>query len=638
MKKVSHWLLRKFFPSLLYIACFLVLGSLCILPVDAVAQITFERNIGFGTDKNESGYSVIQTSDGSYAVTGVSDRFTEMSDVFLMKANSLGNVLWTKSYGGDSMDYGMSVQQTSDGGYIITGVTESFGSGKEDLYLIKTDVLGETLWTKTFGGMDTDWGESVQQTLDSGYIVTGGTVSFGAGRTDVYLIKTNPAGDILWTKTYGDTLIDVGRSVQQTSDGGYIVAGNGDMRRFLHDWGSNIFLIRTNSGGDTLWTKKFDEIWSPTPRLECSVQETSDQGFIIAGRTDLGFNFEVYLIKTDSLGNALWTRTYGGPRTDIGYSVQLTLEGGYVIAGYTVSFGAGGGDVYLIKTDSLGDTLFTRTYGCSRADAGYSVQETSDGGFIIGGLFNRISFDSSDVYLIKTDVNGLVERDIGTVILDAPGDTVFSDSTYPVAATVQNFGKSYLTFDVIATINGYVDTVQVSCFAPDSTTQVTFNDWQVPSNDSTTYTMTVCTDVAYDVDVTNDCLSKTIYAYTPVGLEEDYSEIQTPPSESRLIQNHPNPFSKLTAISYQLPNSHPASNIPHHVSLKIYDITGMLVKTLVDEKKKIGVFEVEWEGLDDEGAKVPSGIYFYRFQISQTPFNKGSKGDFTQTKKLLLIR
>ena len=185
----------------------------------------------------------------------------------------------------------------------------------------------DTLWTRTYGGSDFDKGYSVQQTQDGGFIIVGFTESYGAGGEDVYLIKTDENGDTLWTRTYGGSSDDMGNSVQETTDGGFIIAG------YTYSYGA---------GGSG-----------------------------------------VYLIRTDSLGDTLWTRTYGGSDDDYGYSVQQCQDGGFIIAGKTESYGAGYYDVYLIRTDSMGDTLWTKTYGGSDDDEGYSVQQCQDGGFII---------------------------------------------------------------------------------------------------------------------------------------------------------------------------------------------------------------------------------------------------------------
>ena len=239
-------------------------------------------------------------------------RLTLILGMFTLLLVSLSNAQqrWERDYGGAGTEYSYSVQQTTDAGYIVAGGTLSFGNSYQ-VYLIKTNASGDTLWTRTYGGTNYDYGRSVQQTSDAGYIIAGFTNSFGAGGMDVYLIKTNASGDTLWTRTYGGTDNDPGYSVQQTSDTGYIVAGA------THSFGA----------GD-----------------------------------------DVYLIKTDGSGDTLWTRTYGGTNQDLGYSVRQTSDGGYIIVGSTNSFGAGNYDVWLIKTNASGDTLWTRTYGGTNPD------------------------------------------------------------------------------------------------------------------------------------------------------------------------------------------------------------------------------------------------------------------------------
>ncbi len=229
-------------------------------------------------------------------------------DVWLIKTNEDGDTLWTKTFGGSDYDKGLSVNQTKDEGYIITGFTSSFGTGNSDVWLIKTNAHGDTLWTKTFGGSGYEHGYSVQQDSDGGYIITGYTSSFGAGDDDVWLIKTNTSGDTLWTKTFGGNSDDYSYSVRQTKDDGYIITG------YTHSFGAgadDIWLIKTNTYGDTLWTKTFG---GSDYDVALSVQQTSDEGYIITGRKDLvaDGNGDVWLIKTNSYGDTLWTKTYGG--------------------------------------------------------------------------------------------------------------------------------------------------------------------------------------------------------------------------------------------------------------------------------------------------------------------------------------
>ena len=350
----------------------------------------------------------------------------------LLSTSAVANgpaVQWEKTFGGSSTDSGRSVQQTTDGGYIIAGTSQSFGAGDPEVYLVKTDPNGNSQWQKTLVLSDSyyDSGYSVQQTTDGGYIIAGETYSFVTGSYDVYLIKTDPNGNSQWQKTFGGGAYDYGYSVQQTSDGGYIIAG--DTSSFGEPF-SDVYLVKTDPNGNSQWQKTFGGSDGDYGR---SVQQTSDGGYIIAGAT---YSFgagssDVYLVKTDSAGNSQWQKTFGGSGWDYGYSVQQTSDGGYIIAGYTAS-----SSVYLIKTDSCGNLLWQQTFGGSEGGAGsFSVQQTSDGGYIIAGEIFLISAESTEVYLIKLeaeadrDGDGLLDSwetdgidigDDGTIDLDLP--------------------------------------------------------------------------------------------------------------------------------------------------------------------------------------------------------------------------
>jgi hypothetical protein len=448
-------------------------------------------NKTFEGDFNSRANSVQQTSDGGYIAagwmghgviypSGWNDTLVmEQAAIYLLKTDASGNKVWGKSFGGLSMSacsnydniicdlnwnntsgwltetVGHSVQQTSDGGYIITGAYHTgklhnrtsptdyqhfeFDKGDE-VYFIKTDANGNMIWNKTFGEYYDEIGYSVQQTSDGGYIIVGSTRSYGvcpyctkelgqSAPEDIYLIKTDSDGNKLWDKVIGGMYMDIGYSVQQTSDGGYVISG---VTSSLSGNGvEDVYLLKMDTNGNKLWEKTFGR--NDRSEAGYSVQQTSDSGYVIVGETvwsgtstlsiASGGNprsSDVYLMKTDANGNELWEKEFGGDQKDSGYSVQQTSDGGYIIAGMAGSFGAALTPVstyahvqsmYLIKTDSNGNKIWQTTFKSTGAT---SVQQTSDGGYIVAGgkqpadRVQREGYTPEDAYLIKTDENGNV--------------------------------------------------------------------------------------------------------------------------------------------------------------------------------------------------------------------------------------
>ena len=331
---------------------------------------------------------------------------------------------WNRTYGGSSDDVGTYGQQTKDGGYIITGYTSSYGADapfswlikvqhRGDLWLIKTDAEGQKEWDRTYGGLGKDLGFFVQRTKDEGYIIVGGKKSFWIiGSYDLWIIKTDAKGNVLWDRTFGGSGEDLGFSVQQTNDDGYIIAGYTSFTN-----GKKAWIIKIDSQGN----KQLDMATGRADSEAASIGLTKDGGYIITGYTPSSGSGkeDVWLIKTNSKLHWDWLKTFGGPNRDLGLSVQETEDGGYIIAGLTESFGAGKGDVWLIKTDPKGDREWDRTFGGSNFDSGASVQQTRDGGYIVTG-YNTTTIDNvgsysrlfnSDnigrVWLIKTDSEGI---------------------------------------------------------------------------------------------------------------------------------------------------------------------------------------------------------------------------------------
>ncbi|MCK4352488.1 T9SS type A sorting domain-containing protein [candidate division WOR-3 bacterium] len=497
--------------KLFFMLCFLLPISHFSLLTSSFAA-TWEKTFG-GTGQDE-GWSVEQTTDGGFIIAGMTSSFgAGESDVYLIKLDSLGNEVWMKTFGGDSADEGRCVKQTQDSGFIITGYTKSYGAGDKDIWLIKTKSSGDTSWTKTFGSNKPDEGWSVEQTTDGGFIVAGATHSWGAKESDVVLIKTNSLGNDVWGEIFGGADDDEGRCVRQTADSGFIVVG------YTKSYGSgdkNVWLIKTKSSGDTSWTRIFG---GGNPDEGMSVEQTTDGGFIVAGYTESygASDRNIWLIKTDNSGNPDWDETLGGEAPDEGMSVEQIADGGFIVAGATHSWGAKESDVVLIKTNSLGNDVWGEIFGGVDDDEGRCVRQTADGGFIIVGYTKSCGAGSSGVYVIKTDSLG------------------------------------------------------------------------------------------------------------NVGVEEAISQL---PTYYSLSQNSPNPFNKTTVISFQCP----VTSGKERTTLKIYNLSGRLIKTLFDKTLTTNhlplTTTVSWDGRNESGKLVANGVYFYKLNST----------NFASTRKLIVLK
>jgi hypothetical protein len=348
----------------------------------------------YGGPYEDRSYSIQQTTDGGYIVTGVCGTAGDSAIVYLAKTNGEGFTIWINTYSGD---IGYSGIQTSDMGFIVAGYKSAGIDESSSVYLLKVDAFGTLSWTKTYSNKGENAGYSINQTSDGGYIITG--VQDG----DICLLKTNPLGDSTWVKYYGGGFDDCGHSVNQTTDGGYIITGT--IRN--NDTGSDtgdVYLIKTDSLGDSLWVQTYGGLHDDGGY---SVQQTSDGGYIITGYT-ASFNvdslYDIYLIKTDASGDSIWATAFGSTGyDDCGYSVYQTNDGGYIICGSTTNTDSSGDpmDVCLIKVDSHGSDTWKMNIGGSNCDCGQSVYITSDGGYIIAGYTSSFGNGKDDVYLIK---------------------------------------------------------------------------------------------------------------------------------------------------------------------------------------------------------------------------------------------
>lgn len=353
-------------------------------------------------DKGEA-RCVVQTGDAGYVCTGWIKSGEGGSDVFLARMDRKGNRLWQRVFKGNGYSCGYCVQEIHGGGFIIVGDTKSKNGYDHDVYVVRTDEKGEPLWERNFGGRYCDYAWSVQQTKDGGFILAGGTESFGAGIYDVYLIKLDSSGKKLWEKTYGGKGSDCGYAVLEMDDGGYLIAGNAES---FGNGNPDVYLLRTDRNGRLIWQKTYggrgsDYGWSLAP--------SRDGGYVIAGEKEItggqGGILAPYLVRVDPDGNLLWEKTYGGQNAGSAYAVRRTRDGGYILAGKKESAG-GGYDTWVVKTDKNGDPVWEKTIAGAGCNSGYSILPSKDGGYVVAGRKGMEKGAGSEILLLKLEGTG----------------------------------------------------------------------------------------------------------------------------------------------------------------------------------------------------------------------------------------
>jgi hypothetical protein len=362
------------------------IGTVIIDVTSSKFQVTF------GGSAHDSARSVQQVNDGGYILGGVTRSFGNKQEMYLIKADINGSEEWSKTFGGVENDLAMTVRNTSDGGFILGGRNEPCRNCPDNMYLIKTDSQGNEEWSKSFGGNEDDYIHSVNTTNDGGYILGGYTNSFDNGNYDMFLVKIDNLGNQEWSKTFGGSAIDVGEEVVQTTDDGYVFVGWSD------SFGSDryFYIVKTDSNGNEEWSKSFPNSGYGTAY---SVKQTSDNGFIIAGLS----NGNALIIKTNSSGQEEWSKILGGHYP---YSLEITNDNGFIIGGFTLPEGSSSYDMLLIKTDSNGNEEWSKTFGGGSNEMAYSVSQADDGGYILAGYTESYGEGSQDVYFIKTDSEG----------------------------------------------------------------------------------------------------------------------------------------------------------------------------------------------------------------------------------------
>ncbi len=474
-----------------------------VLKLNADGSVAWQKTYG-GTG-NDSFASIQQTADGGYIVTGSTNSFGAggSGDAWVLKLNADGSVAWQKTYGGTHGDLATSIRQTADGGYIVAGITSSFGGWSFDAWVFKLNADGSIAWQKSYGGTGSDHANSIRQTADGGYIVAGYTSSFGAGGDDAWVLELDKEGGVIgcgnvtiaistsaspttniipadssalvqtstginnlttmgsvpssagtslncshtpsslkWQKTYGGSGDDLAYSIQQTPDGGYIAAG---ITSSSGAGDRDAWVLKLNANGSVAWQKTYG---GASYDVAISIQQTPDGGYIVAGYTySFGAGWDdAWVLKLDANASVTWQKTYGGANGDMASSIQQTGDGGYIIAGLTNSFGAGGSDAWVFNLDPDGSVAWQKTYGGTGNDGADAIQQTADGGYIIAGHTNSFGAGGYDTWVLKLNANGSIawQKTYGGTGLDLPHSIQqLADGGYIIAGMTESFGAGY---------------------------------------------------------------------------------------------------------------------------------------------------------------------------------------------------
>ena len=345
------------------------------------------------------GCSLAQIDSTHFLITGYSHSFGNGYEYYLICIDVNGDTMWTRTYGGINDDVALKAQRTAAGDFAIAGWTSSFGSGLRDAYLILTDAQGDTLWTRTYGGAARDIAYGVCTTMDGGFLLVGETRSSGSGLSDLYLVKVDSQGDSMWAKPFGGSGQDMGYSVLQTSDSGFIAVG------FTESSGSgmgDLYILKTDVSGDSIWAKTFG---GSLDERAMSIRSAIDSGFVITGYSSSfgAGGADVYALHISDSGDSIWAFIHGGVQDECGYDIRIAPDAGYLIAGRTRSFGSGNEDVYLLQLNDDGDTIWTKTLGGALDDGAACLAVLADHGLLIAGETFSYGSGGYDFWIIRTE-------------------------------------------------------------------------------------------------------------------------------------------------------------------------------------------------------------------------------------------
>ena len=469
---------------------------------------------------------------------------------------------WTKYYGGSGDDFFWSIIQTSEPNYLLGGYSNSFGAGSLDFWLVKVNAYGDTIWSRTYGGSSNDRSFAIVETAGGGYAITGETFSFGNGLSDIWLIRTDPNGDTLFTRTYGNDGPDHAVSLLSLEDNGFLIVGS--ISNYDPDEGFyfDVFVSRTDSLGDTLWTCS---LGGDNDDMGWAAVETPDQCYLVVAMTksygagDQGRS-DIWLIKINDNGDVLWTRTYGGEETDQAYHILQTLDHNYVLVGWSDSYGAESEDGLIIKVDGDGEVIWTRIYGGPDDEKFWHCTTTPDSGLVLVGYNNPENIDDR--------IRGWMFK------VDSNGDSLWS---------------KYYPEQRIIISNAVVSGISEG---------LVFTGWSYSDYGAAKDAFIVKCD---SLGNTQPALA---LASSPI------------PRSTFQLECYPNPFNTIVNLKYTIYE-------PSLVRLSIYDLKGRKIWIQLINHQYPGTYTLAWDALNEKGLEISTGIYILSLSGSaQTEYRK----------------
>jgi hypothetical protein len=583
----------------------------------------------YGGSQTDFAKSVCPAGNGQFILAGQTGSYGAGNwDMWGVKVNSTGDTIWTQSYGGSSVDWANGVIPSGDGNFFMFGGTQSFGAGAKDMYLVKFDASGNSLWTHTYGGSGDDVAEAMIPCGNGDFLLLGSTTSYGQGDWNIYLVRMNSLGDTLWTKTYGGNGDEFASAILAAGADEFLLGG---MTNSSGAGGLDMYLVRIDGQGVPLETYTYG---TATDEALYGMTPSGDGGFLLAGCIGVfgSGSQDMYLVKVDAQGGQLWTHTYGGSNNDIAYSIISSGDGNFLLAGWSFSFGAGLDDIYLVKVEASGNELWMHTYGGPDYEEAYSICATGDGDFLLTGSTDSFGAGNGDAFLLK--VQGLPAVTISLSPVNPPIQIPANGGSFSYSVTLANIHASPTNFDCWTMIRKPNLAWYGPAFGPlnltlPATVSVTrLRQQTIPATappGSYYYRGYVGDYPSVKWDESGFNFTK-LTSGAGASIVDDWfcsgepfpgeSKEAAAPTEFALKGVFPNPFNPTTTISFEL-------KAAGSVSLRVYDTAGKLVSTLVEGLREAGIHEVAFNA-----SNLPSGIYMAHLQA----------GEYLATTKMVLLK